>query len=1513
MSSIRNGLAVSVLAGLLSVWLSVPVWAATLTYGGSTFTEGWLNDGSIGTVVTLTLTNDAFTGANGDVFGTNKVAASNVPTGLTAVVTRLATNQAQVALAGNAAQHATANSISNLCLAFLDSAFAGGAAAAVTNSVRTNLAVAFLSQNSSNWYVNGSSGSDATGNGSSGNPWATLSNAVAKAQSSANDAIHLVAGTYTASNLAVSKVVSILGNSRDDTFIQPPATNAGVLAPTVSCKLGNLTLRNGRRNMGGAVYLGTSGIDLYVASCRLLNNTATNGSGGAIYSGYNGGVSVVSLADTEAAGNQASANGGAVYIYAHGLTVSNCVLACNTASNGGAIHVGAGGPSIKVVDTLAISNSATSGSGGALWASYNRLFGVQRSVFAFNTAGVDGGALYLYIQSAAGFTNATFYGNACGLGGGGQGGAIWYLNNSAGSLSAYNSTFFLNSAPTGGAFRSFGTVRLYSSIVASNTASSGVGPEIYMASGSTVATNSLIGNKGANAGTDASMALGQPNAAGCYVGTNGAALNAGLLPLAYNGGALPTCALRASSPAVDHGVNLAGLSWDGRGTGFARVAGPQCDMGAFELATLAYGGTTFYESAANDGSLSNRLLVTLSGTTFNASNGVDLVAAGKVVPGNVPTGLTAVVTLSSATQAVVVLTGNAVQNTVSDSVTNMSLVFLDSAFANGYAGTISGSSNASLGVSFFGAAVARALSYGGSNFTESAANDGTIGNAIVVTLAGDTLVGTMGENLAGTGKLTAGNVPAGLTVVATLSNANQVVLTLAGAAAAQNAANGITNLALAFQDGAFFGGNAAGVTGATRSNLQITFSNPALTYGGDTFSEAAANDGSIANVLSITLAGDTFNATNGENLTASGKVVPGNVPAGLTAVVTCVAGQQVAVSLAGKATLHNATNSVASLSLAFADAAFTHGSSSSVTNAARSNLKVNFVDPALTYSGTAFSEGGYHPGVILNTLSVTLAGDTFNAANGENLLASGKVTMNNVPAGLTAVVTVSSPTQAVVSLIGIAVSNEAANSIGNLTVQFQNAAFSGNNAAVVAISTVTNLGVAFVSPLDWYVAPNGSDTTGDGSSNNPYATVAKAVSVAQSLANDVIHLQPGTYTQNGIAVGKIVTIAGHSFTDTILQAAATAFTTNKNILNFSNSGIVRNLTLRHGNPNGSGGAVGLSGAYDFCFDTCLFASNAASASGQSGGAVQAGGNSGAATILFLNCQFVGNRSASDGGGVYAYSPSLLVSNCVFSANTAGRNGGAVIRNDTTRGKLTVRDSVLMNNVAANAGGAVYGANNTACAIWNSTVAGNQAGLQGGGLFSSANDGGVTTNLVCNSTFYGNASGGVGGGLYHWSNAGCPLSVYNSTIFANAAATNGGGIYVDYNQHYDLVSSIVAGNTASNGPDVFDGGSAGTVTNSLLGDNTAAGSGLTAGTPNAAGSYVGTTGAPVDPGLLPLAFNGGALPTCALARDSVARNRGSNPLGLTWDQRGSPHLRVRYSIPDMGAFEYGPKGPVFGAQ
>jgi uncharacterized delta-60 repeat protein len=128
------------------VGTSVPVVA--LSYSSAEFFEAAVNDGTINnsSPVTITLSGDIFSGnTNDDFVAGGKVSVSNLPSGLTAVVTRTSATTLQVTLTGNAAAHALENSVSNLTFTFQNSAFVGGNASSVVNYTKNDLQVSFAS------------------------------------------------------------------------------------------------------------------------------------------------------------------------------------------------------------------------------------------------------------------------------------------------------------------------------------------------------------------------------------------------------------------------------------------------------------------------------------------------------------------------------------------------------------------------------------------------------------------------------------------------------------------------------------------------------------------------------------------------------------------------------------------------------------------------------------------------------------------------------------------------------------------------------------------------------------------------------------------------------------------------------------------------------------------------------------------------------------------------------------------------------------------------------------------------------------------------------------------------------------------------------------------------------------------------------------------------------------------------------------------------------------------------
>ena len=117
----------------------------TLLYSSTTFTESLANDGTISNTLTITYSypdTDYFTGANG-TFDAGKYTATNVPDGLTMVITKNSNTELSVALTGAATSHEPSDDVSNLGIAFNNLAFNNGDASAVTNASRSDISVLF--------------------------------------------------------------------------------------------------------------------------------------------------------------------------------------------------------------------------------------------------------------------------------------------------------------------------------------------------------------------------------------------------------------------------------------------------------------------------------------------------------------------------------------------------------------------------------------------------------------------------------------------------------------------------------------------------------------------------------------------------------------------------------------------------------------------------------------------------------------------------------------------------------------------------------------------------------------------------------------------------------------------------------------------------------------------------------------------------------------------------------------------------------------------------------------------------------------------------------------------------------------------------------------------------------------------------------------------------------------------------------------------------------------------------
>jgi uncharacterized protein (DUF1800 family) len=138
---------------------------------------------------------------------------------------------------------------------------------------------------------------------------------------------------------------------------------------------------------------------------------------------------------------------------------------------------------------------------------------------------------------------------------------------------------------------------------------------------------------------------------------------------------------------------------------------------------------------------------------------------------------------------------------------------------------------------------------------------------------------------------------------------------------------------------------------------------PAISLGGSTFAESAANDGSIDNSLTVTLAGANFAASP-----AAGIAVVG-LPAGLSANIARDSNTQLTLSLTGNAAVHAGT---ANLTLVFSDDAM--DVAASMVLGVRQALSIGFTDAAALAVDDAFGAASIAaPGVLANDSDATSA------------------------------------------------------------------------------------------------------------------------------------------------------------------------------------------------------------------------------------------------------------------------------------------------------------------------------------------------------------------------------------------------------------------------------------------------------------------------------------------------------------------------------------------------------------
>jgi len=308
--------------------------------------------------------------------------------------------------------------------------------------------------------------------------------------------------------------------------------------------------------------------------------------------------------------------------------------------------------------------------------------------------------------------------------------------------------------------------------------------------------------------------------------------------------------------------------------------------------------------------------------------------------------------------------------------------------------------------------------------------------------------------------------------------------------------------------------------------------------------------------------------------------------------------------------------------------------------------------------------------------------------------------------------------------------------------------------------------------------------------------------------------------------------------------------------------------------------------------------------------------SGTATVVMTDGTVVSGNTALMGGGIYnEESAAVTCTDSTISDNHTRTGAGPSPYTNTGAGLFNFRATAtftrctISDNVANRRGGGIVNATThpslpSVLTLTDSTISGNHAEVDGPGAL--LNDGATAT--LTNCTISGNQAQATAGGIYTLNGT---MNLRSTTITENRLLVTphgAGGVWAS--GPMVLRNTIIAGNhdetiQAVNAPDCFSGSAAFPVSEgySLVGDRNNC-VGLVDGMN---GDQIGTSAAPIDAKLGPLADYGGPTLTHALVSGSPAID-GGNPATPgsggtacpTTDQRGE--TRPSGAACDVGSVE-----------
>ncbi len=421
----------------------------------------------------------------------------------------------------------------------------------------------------------------------------------------------------------------------------------------------------------------------------------------------------------------------------------------------------------------------------------------------------------------------------------------------------------------------------------------------------------------------------------------------------------------------------------------------------------------FQESFSNDGSIDKPITVTLKEGYFKADADPSLYANMT----NIPAGLTPKYRVIDETALEITLKGNAFNHSLTESVKNSELELGAGIFASG----IKPDKLGNIEINFLGSPE---IKYEG-GFAETESNDGGVEGAITLTLEKD----TFREGLSLDNYIILGNLPAGLTPIYKFKNESTIEFTLSGKAINHTDYNDIEDLSVSFTSDLF---TQKVLPSNEIVDINIDFKDSPKIFYNDYFREGSKNDGSIRNIITLDLFGDTLTSVNPN---ANGVITTRNLPSGLTTLFTRTKANQLTMQLLGQSQSHSKANAANNIEIEFSNQLFRNG-------VAPSNLEdilIDYRDRPEIFTTDKLIESRFNDGSFGEPATFTLLGDTFNGTSNPN----DSIFVKNLPAGLTPKFILLNDNQIELRLEGKAISHEASSIKPELIFQDPELFFSG--------------------------------------------------------------------------------------------------------------------------------------------------------------------------------------------------------------------------------------------------------------------------------------------------------------------------------------------------------------------------------------------------------------------------------------------------------------------------------------